>query len=432
MLLGDLNYDVTAKKRSPDTKELCKLFNIYQFTQLIKSPTRITHSTSTTLDLIFTTSTEKIRNSGVLNCAITDHSLVYAIRRAKIPKGPIKTVNCRNYRGYSTENFIAELHSASWDGVDTSLTVNESWSCFKDTLVNIADKHAPTYARRIRSNSLPWVTPQIRSLIVQRNFHHKKAIKSGSIYKWSKYRELRNTISSSIREARKLYYSNLIEENQSDSSKLWKALKSAISTDVHDSHIQSLEVDSTITTDPMSIASTFGTFFRTVIARLRETLPTVSISPVLRNLQVSPTAVFKLSPISEEFILKQLKVIKINKPTDFADIPARLLKDGAEALAKPLTVLMNRSIAEGAVPSEWKHAMVTSIHKSGPRTDPANYRPISVLPVFSKILERAVHRMVYAYLQQHKLLSHLQSGFRPLALYYYLSYAYYKLYPEQY
>ena len=66
MLLGDLNYDVTTKKRSSDTKELCKLFNIYQFTQLIKSPTRITQLTSTTLDLIFTTSTEKIRNSGVL------------------------------------------------------------------------------------------------------------------------------------------------------------------------------------------------------------------------------------------------------------------------------------------------------------------------------------------------------------------------------
>ena len=414
MLLGDLNCDLTAKKRSTDTKDLCKLFNIYQFTQLIKSPTRITQHSSTTLDLIFTTNTEKIINFGVLNCSISDHSLVYAIRRAKIPRGPIKTVKCRNFKDYSTENFIADLHSTPWDGVDTSLTVNESWSCFKDTLVKISNKHAPTYTRRIRSNTLPWVTPQIRSLIVQRNFHHKKALKSGSDRDWSSYRDLRNRVTSSIREAKKLYYSKLIEENKSDSSKLWKALKSAISTDVRDTYIQSLDVDGTVTTDPLSIAAKFGTFFRTVIARLRETLLTTSTFPLPRCLQVSPTAVFRLSPISEEFVLKQLKAIKSNKSTGFVDIPAHLLKDGAEVLAKPLTVLMNRSIAEGAVPSEWKHAMVTPIHKSGARTDPSNYRPISVLPVFSKILERAVHQMVYSYLQQHKLLSYLQSGFRPL------------------
>ena len=119
-----------------------------------------------------------------------------------------------------TENFIADLHSTPWDGVDTSLTVNESWSCFKDTLVKISNKHAPTYTRRIRSNTLPWVTPQIRSLIVQRNFHHKKALKSGSDRDWSSYRDLRNRVTSSIREAKKLYYSKLIEENESDSSKL--------------------------------------------------------------------------------------------------------------------------------------------------------------------------------------------------------------------
>lgn len=77
-------------------------------------------------------------------------------------------------------------------------------------------------------------------------------------------------------------------------------------------------------------------------------------------------------------------------------------------------MLMNRTINEGTIPTDWKHAIVTPVHKSGPRTDPSNYRPISVLPIFSQILERAIHRMVYDYLQEHKLLSPLQSGFRPL------------------
>ena len=75
---------------------------------------------------------------------------------------------------------------------------------------------------------------------------------------------------------------------------------------------------------------------------------------------------------------------------------------------------MNRSLAEGSIPSEWKHAIVTPVHKSGSKTDAANYRPISVLPVFVKILERAVHNMVYRYLQDNQLLSTYQSGFRLL------------------
>lgn len=63
---------------------------------------------------------------------------------------------------------------------------------------------------------------------------------------------------------------------------------------------------------------------------------------------------------------------------------------------------------------DWKHARVTPIFKSGSKTDPANYRPISVLPVFMKILERAIHEMTYTYLLENNLLSTCQSGFRPL------------------
>ena len=75
---------------------------------------------------------------------------------------------------------------------------------------------------------------------------------------------------------------------------------------------------------------------------------------------------------------------------------------------------MNRSICKGSIPSEWKHATVTPIHKAGSATDAANYRPISTLPVFTKILERAVHTMVYTYLLENQLLSNNQSGYRPL------------------
>lgn len=89
LIFGDLNCDLLAKRKSTDIKELCKLFTIYQFIQLIKVPTRIVEHSSTLIDLIFTTVQGKIIDSGVLECSIIDHSLVYAIRKAKPPRGPI-------------------------------------------------------------------------------------------------------------------------------------------------------------------------------------------------------------------------------------------------------------------------------------------------------------------------------------------------------
>ena len=123
---------------------------------------------------------------------------------------------------------------------------------------------------------------------------------------------------------------------------------------------------------------------------------------------------FKLSQVSETFVAKELQKLKSNKSTGLHNIPPRLLKDGADALAMPLAILMNRSINEGSIPASWKHAIVTPVHKSGSKSDTSNYRPISVLPVFAKIQEKAVHEMVYSFLLKHKLLSSYQSGFRPL------------------
>ena len=133
-----------------------------------------------------------------------------------------------------------------------------------------------------------------------------------------------------------------------------------------------------------------------------------------RSPQLLTDAQFSLSQITDDFVYKQLKTLNSKKSYGLPDIPIRLVKYGVEALARPLMLLLNRSIKEGTLPVDWKHVIVTPVHKAGSKSDPSNFRPISVLPVFSKILERAVHRMVYTFLQKHRLLFHLQSGFRPL------------------
>ena len=63
-------------------------------------------------------------------------------------------------------------------------------------------------------------------------------------------------------------------------------------------------------------------------------------------------------------------------------------------------------------PDDWKKAKITPIFKSGDKSNVGNYRPISVLPVISKIIERTVHNQLYTYLFSRNILSYSQSGFR--------------------
>ena len=121
---------------------------------------------------------------------------------------------------------------------------------------------------------------------------------------------------------------------------------------------------------------------------------------------------FVLQKVSTNFVLKELSRLKVTKASGPDGITARRLKDAAPVIAKPITYLVNLTISTGLIPTEWKDRRVTPICKSGARNDVNNYRPISVLPPVSRIMERAIQVQFLAFLTEHDLLSDYQSGFR--------------------
>ncbi len=91
----------------------------------------------------------------------------------------------------------------------------------------------------------------------------------------------------------------------------------------------------------------------------------------------------------------------------------RFFNDSLFVIASYLTVIIDTSISTGQFPTAWKHATVTPLFKSGEKDNPSNYRPISILPVLSKILEKIVSSQLTTYLESNKYLSNTQHGFRP-------------------
>ena len=202
---------------------------------------------------------------------------------------------------------------------------------------------------------------------------------------------------------------------------MWKTFNE-ITAKKSNSTITSIEADVVLYTDINEIVQALNTPFSRIgpklAAKIKDKLRLITSNsrtfflPAFWRLNGNDKSFFFCS-ITESFVLKQLKSLKTNKAIGLDRISARLLKESAECMAPVLTRFFDRSLETSIFPSIWKCGKVTALFKGGDRTDCNNYRPITVLPTISKILERAVHQQMYEFLSANKLLTPNQFGFRP-------------------
>lgn len=219
------------------------------------------------------------------------------------------------------------------------------------------------------------------------------------------------------------YLSEKVDEFRHNPKKLWEQLKDlGYSNKSKQSGNINVKIDGKINHDPISVANKFNNFFTTVATKLVNKLSPAkkmftTDTEIFQNFYKDKGAcknAFKFSQVSSEFILKELSKLNISKSTGLDEIPARFLKDGASILVKPVTFLINLSIELQDVPKELKVAKVKPLYKKGDRTECGNYRPVSVLCIISKILEKAIYVQMSEYLDKNNLLFQYQSGFRNL------------------
>ena len=167
--------------------------------------------------------------------------------------------------------------------------------------------------------------------------------------------------------------------------------------------------------DQIEIASEFNKFFVSVASKIKEPIMPSNFDRLTmfcdQNLRGSSP--FSIPNIEYDKVEKYLRNIDITKATGADNIGPRLLKLAAPYISESLTFICNQSIMNSTFPEKWKEGKVTPLHKNGPKDDTNNYRPISVLPVLSKLLEKHVHDSLMFYLSSNNLLHSTQSGFRP-------------------
>ena len=215
ILMGDLNCNKLSEHPDRSTLQLNRICELYQLRQVIESATRITENTETLIAVIITSDSPKILSSGVLHVGMSDHSLVYAIRKVTIPnrQGKLRYVTSRQFKNFDPDEFRNDVKLMPGDKISSICNPNDKWKCWKQMFDTVANRHAPLRTRRVKNKDSPWLTSQIRKLIIERTLAKKTAIKSRDPEHWKLYRCLRNNVNNVIRTAKSDYCTRRIEAN---------------------------------------------------------------------------------------------------------------------------------------------------------------------------------------------------------------------------
>ena len=118
---------------------------LYQLTQIIDLPTRVTKCTKSILDVCITSSPDKIIRSDVVHFGISDHSLIYATRKLNsvFKRVSRNSFEFRNFKKFNVESFLNDLYTLPWVELDNKQNVDEMWKCWKALFIQVLDKHAP-------------------------------------------------------------------------------------------------------------------------------------------------------------------------------------------------------------------------------------------------------------------------------------------------
>ena len=223
-----------------------------------------------------------------------------------------------------------------------------------------------------------------------------------------------NQANNAIKHAKKRYYSDNLIASKGNPRKTWDLINELSSRNTSkSSNILEIQVDNRTISTPGDMAEAFNDHFTNIAQVLAQEVPAVEVNP---EFYLSHTdKVFCLKTPSLDIVFNLLRKIDEKKATGLDMIPSKLLKMAASIVAPSLTAIFTKSIITGIYPIEWKTARVTPVFKKGVKSNLNNYhRPISVIPAVSKVFEKIVYDQLYQYLNDNKLLSSCQSGFRSL------------------
>lgn len=415
IVVGDINID-TLDMNVSDTYSTT--ISTYAFYNAITLPTRISSSRASCLDHILLNFSCINGKSGTIESDLSDH----------LPTFVTFQLNCSNrtnivsddmYRTINYSKLVSKINSFCWLKLfDDSQNCEVNYDIFITRLKFLIESCSQTIENNRPSKKFaqkPWITEHLLTQIKKKYALHKRVKKAPLNKKILKrYNAFRNNLNADLRTAKYDYFKAFI--SNCNSSQLWVLIneqtgKAKLNKRCFSSKLYSIEDSETMLDSNMDIANNFNLYFSTIAQKLASNF-TNSNSDTYSMLTNITKEEFHLKKTDESQIIEIIEKLDSKKAIGLDNIPTKLIKFCKISLSTPLAYLFNKSIEEKIVPAQIKTAKILPFYKKGSHDRCENYRPISILPIFSKILEKIVNNQILNFLESKNLISKNQYGFR--------------------
>jgi len=416
ILAGDLNIDVLKYSVCNTATTYVDTLFSNGYIQLFTKPTRVSNSHASCIDHFISNIPQPVYNTCAVLSRISDHFPIFLFLSRKKSTPPEPIVSKRDFSERNVEIFRQKLIITDFDDILDIGDAELAYNTFHDKFFTVFNNNFPE--RKIRFNKNfhkkePWMTSGILTSRRTKNALAKESFVNPSEATRAEFKSYRNLYNRVLREAKKLYFHSELLANKNNLKKSWQLLNLALNKKSNSKKITNIVTDGNLLIDPQEMANSFNKFFTSIANDCVS-----QINPTLGNDDVHPAVPehlrFQMSsfPLQQAELVTALDNLLSKTSLDLSNLSMSLLKKVIRTIERPILHIFNKSITTGVVPSKLKIAKVVPVFKSGDSQDMNNYRPISLLSNFAKILEKIVYNRLVEFLCDKNIISQRQFGFR--------------------
>ena len=401
-LMGDFNLNLLNNHCHESTGEFLDIMYSHMFLPLITLPTRITSHTATLIDNIFANHSDNYSLSGLLLSDISDHLPIFCITREQF--------SVTDEDAYFRQN----LSEINWYDLEGFCDPENAYDIFLNKYHEIYNNCFP--CKRAKSKkctmSKPWLSRGLIKSIKRKSKLYKRYLNVPNYVNEVSYKKYKNKLNHSLRIAKRNYYDKQLDYFKTNTKNTWKILNEVINKKKRVSKLSSTFIfDNQEIPCPFTIANHFCDYFTNIGPNLAKNIPESVGSHCSYLSHNYPNSIYFNAATTQE-VSEIVNSLRPGTAAGYDKIPMFAVKDSIDLISEPLTHIINLSISTGVVPDKMKIARVIPLFKSGDYRHFQNYRPISVLPIFSKLLERIVYNRIINYVDKFDIISDHQYGFR--------------------